>query len=289
MKVVLFCGGFGMRLREHSENIPKPLVAVDHRPILWNVMKYYAHWGHKDFILCLGWKGEVIKDYFLNYDERLSNDFVLSGGGRVNLLHSDIRDWRITFADTGVDANVGQRLQAVRPHLQGEEVFLANYADGLSDLPLPRLIRSFQERRATAAFVAVRPQQSWHTVDIAGNGIVQDIQPVSDCGMWMNGGFFVLHERIFDFMEEHNELVEEPFRRLIARQELLAMKYDGFWTCMDTYKDKQRLEDMVARGDTPWQVWKDSPAEQVAVQHGRSAHLEAIPKPSPSPFGRGSG
>src|SRR5947207_3840019 len=135
MKVVLFCGGLGMRLREYSENIPKPLVQIGYRPILWNVMKYYAHFGHKDFILCLGWKGDLIKDYFLNYDERVSNDFVLSSGGKIDLLHQDIRDWRITFVDTGADASVGQRLLAVKSHLAGEEVFLANYSDGLSDLP----------------------------------------------------------------------------------------------------------------------------------------------------------
>jgi glucose-1-phosphate cytidylyltransferase len=260
MKVVLFCGGFGMRIREDVGNIPKPLVNIDHRPILWNVMKYYAHWGHKDFILCLGWQAEAIKSYFLNYNECLSNDFVLSGSGQVGLLHSDIHDWRITFVDTGVDANVGQRLLAVRSHLEGEEVFLANYTDGLSDLPLPRLIRHFHDRQATAAFVAVRPQQSWHTVEMAGNGAVQDVQPISDCGTWMNGGFFVFHQRIFTFIEEPEELVVEPFRRLIARQELFAMKYEGFWSCMDTYKDKQRLDEMVARGDTPWQIWKEPPA-----------------------------
>jgi glucose-1-phosphate cytidylyltransferase len=257
MKVVLFCGGFGLRMREHAENIPKPLVNIGHRPILWNVMKYYAHFGHKDFILCLGWQGEAIKQYFLHYDECLSNDFVLTSGGEVNLLHSDIHDWRITFVDTGADANVGQRLLAVRPHLEGEEIFLANYADGLSDLPLPRLIRYFHEQQATAAFVAVRPQQSWHAVDVGGHGAVQDIQPISDCGTWMNGGYFVFHERIFNFIEESEELVLEPFRRLIARQELFALKYDGFWSCMDTYKDKQRLDDLVARGDTPWEVWKE--------------------------------
>ncbi len=257
MKVVLFCGGLGMRLREHAENIPKPLVNVGQRPVLWNVMKYYAHWGHKDFILCLGWKGEAIKNYFLQYNECLSNDFVLQPGGKVDLLKSDIHDWRITFVDTGANANIGERLQAVRPHLAGEESFLANYTDGLTDLPLPRLIRAFQQRQATAMFLAVRPQQSWHTVDIDGDGAVRDIEPISDAGTWINGGFFVLHQRIFDFLEPGEELVHQPFQRLIARQELSALKYEGFWSCMDTYKDKQRLEDMVARGDTPWEVWNE--------------------------------
>lgn len=257
MKVVLFCGGLGMRLREHAENIPKPLVNVGQRPVLWNVMKYYAHWGHKDFILCLGWKGEAIKNYFLQYNECLSNDFVISPGGKVDLLNSDIHDWRITFVDTGANANIGERLQAVRPHLAGEEVFLANYTDGLSDLHLPRMIDSFHERQATAMFLAVRPQQSWHTVNLDGNGAVREIQSMSDSGTWINGGFFIFHQRLFDFLKPGEELVQLPFQRLIDRQELAAMKYEGFWSCMDTYKDKQRLEDMVARGETPWEVWKE--------------------------------
>ena len=135
MKVVLFCGGLGMRLRDYSETIPKPMVNIGYRPILWHVMKYYAHYGHKDFILCLGHRADAVKNYFLNYNECASNDFVLSGGGKnLELLNSDIHDWRITFADTGIHSNIGQRLRAVEMHLEGEEEFLANYCDGLTDL-----------------------------------------------------------------------------------------------------------------------------------------------------------
>src|SRR5690242_13738624 len=144
MKVVLFCGGLGMRLREYSETIPKPMVNIGYRPILWHVMKYYAHYGHKEFILCLGYKADMIKNYFLNYNECLSNDFTLSEGGKtLQLLNSDIQDWKITFVDTGVSTNIGQRLKMVEQHLEGEDVFLANYTDGLTDLPLPQLIDSF--------------------------------------------------------------------------------------------------------------------------------------------------
>src|SRR5215471_8658844 len=139
VKVVLFCGGLGMR--EYSEVLPKPMVPIGYRPILWHVMKYYAHYGHKDFILCLGYKADVIKQYFRNYDECVSNDFVLSSGGKnVELLGSDIDDWNITFVDTGLTSNIGQRLKAVRRQLEGEEMFLANYTDGLSDVPLPNVI-----------------------------------------------------------------------------------------------------------------------------------------------------
>jgi glucose-1-phosphate cytidylyltransferase len=255
MKVVLFCGGSGLRLREHSENVPKPLVKIGQWPIVLHLMKYYAHWGHKDFILCLGWNSEAFRNYFRG--RGTSDDHLIVSGDQIDLLHSDMDDWRITFVDTGIQANVGQRLAAVREYLEGEETFLANYADGLSDLPLPTIIDYFQERSATAAFVAVRPQDSWHTVDMHTDGAVCDVQPISVRDTWMNGGFFVFNRRIFDSLRPGEELVHEPFRRLIEQRQLFALKYHGFWCCMDTFKDKQRLEDMVARRQTPWEVWND--------------------------------
>src|SRR2546426_7251363 len=162
MKVVLFCGGFGMRMREYSEAVPKPMVPIGYRPILWHVMKYYAHYGHTEFILCLGYKADVIKNYFLEYDECLSNDFVLSKGGKnLELLSRDIDDWRITFVDTGRASNVGQRLKAVEKHVRDEEVFLANDTDGLSDLPLPAVIETLQRSGQIACFGSVRPKATF--------------------------------------------------------------------------------------------------------------------------------
>lgn len=257
MKVVLFCGGYGMRLREYSESIPKPMVNVGYRPILWHVMKYYAHFGHKDFILCLGWKADVIKSYFLNYDECVSNDFVLSSGGSaIRLLNSDIQDWSITFVDTGVTSSIGQRLRRVEPLLAGETTFLANYTDGLTDLHLPTLIDFHQRSAATATFVSVRPTQSFHMVSTDGEGRVRDLLPVGDADVWINGGFFVLDGDIFRWMREGEDLVEAPFRRLARANKLATLKYDGFWSCMDTYKEKQALDDRVEAGDTPWEVWR---------------------------------
>jgi glucose-1-phosphate cytidylyltransferase len=278
MKVVLFCGGQGMRMREYSESIPKPMVTIGHRPILWHVMRYYAHFGHKEFILCLGAKSEVIKDYFLNYDECLSNDFVLSSGGaKVSLLNSDIHDWNITFVDTGPTSNIGQRLKAVQRHLDGEKVFLANYADGLSDLSLPTLIDYSEAHNAVATFVAVKPPQSWHAVDVEGDGYVRGVKAIANSDVYMNGGYFVLRNEIFDYMREGEELVCEPFERLIQEQRLCAYKYEGFWGAMDTFKEKQRLDDMHARGNTPWEVWKDAPLVEtvrpVAAANGRRPGL----------------
>ena len=256
MKVVLFCGGLGMRLRDYAENVPKPLAPIGYRPILWHLMKYYAHFGHKDFILCLGYRGDLIKHYFLNYEEALSNDFVLTDGGRTRqLLTSDIEDWRITFVETGLQSNIGERLVAVREHLADDEMFLANYADGLTDLELPSLVAAARESGATATFLSVRPNLSYHFVTTDESGRVASFRDIADSGLRVNGGFFAFRKEIFDYIKQGEELVEEPFRRLMPDRKLLAFSYDGFWVPMDTAKDKQRLEDLYASGRPPWRVW----------------------------------
>ena len=257
MKVVLFCGGLGTRLREHSDVIPKPLVNVGYRPIIWHLMRYYAHFGHKDFILALGYRGDMIREYFLKYNEAMSNDFVLSDGGRtVQLLSRDFEDWRITFVDTGLHCNIGQRLMRVKQYLQGEETFLANYSDGLSDLPLNDVVRYVKERKAVAGFVSVRSSQSFHIVRASENGLVTGMGPMNDDTLLVNGGYFVLNREIFDYIQEGEELVEKPFARLIEQQRLVSYKYLGFWQAMDTFKDKITYDRMEARGECPWMVWK---------------------------------
>jgi glucose-1-phosphate cytidylyltransferase len=257
MKVVLFCGGLGTRLREHSETIPKPLVNVGYRPLLWHLMRYYAHFGHRDFILCLGYRGDLIREFFLNYRGAMSTDFVLSEGGRrVELLEDDCEDWRITFVDTGMHSNLGQRLMRVKHLLDGESVFLANYSDGLSDLPLDEHIKRFRKRDTIASFISVRPSQTFHAVRSDASGMVTAIEPVSASDYWINGGFFCLRREIFNYMQPGEELVEQPFQRLLAEQRLSTWKYEGFWGAMDTFKDKITLDRMEARGDCPWMVWK---------------------------------
>lgn len=258
MKVVLFCGGLGLRIRD-AEDLPKPMAHIGYRPILWHVMKYYAHFGHKDFILCLGYRADVIKNYFLGYNECASNDFVLSAGGkRLQLISSDIQDWQITFADTGIHSNIGQRLLAVRKYLEGEEEFLANYSDGLTDLPLTSQLEHFHHHQKTASFVCVRPNLSYHTVSLqeANGGLVSEIRAINNGSLRINGGFFIFKSRIFDFVRPKEELVLEPFQRLIAEQQLIGYPYDGFWTSMDTFKDKQHLETLYSTGAAPWEVWK---------------------------------
>lgn len=261
MKVVLFCGGFGMRMREYSESIPKPMVTIGYRPILWHIMKYYAHYGHTDFVLCLGWQANVVKEYFLNYDECISNDFVLSAGGNsVKLLGSDIQDWKITFVDTGTTSNIGQRLKAVEPHLADEEVFLANYTDGLSDVHLPDIVDTLHKHNAVATFMSVKPRHSFHAIKVDPGGQVQGIAPIEQSDVWMNGGYFAFRNEIFKYLRDGEELVDEPFRRLIGLGRLSTHKYEGFWGCMDTFKEKQLLDDRYARGDAPWEVWNQEDA-----------------------------
>jgi len=259
MKVVLFCGGKGVRLQEDGGiNLPKPMVRIGPRPVLWHVMKYYAHFGHTDFILCLGHKAEVIKDYFLHYDETVSNDFTLIDGREVELRRRDLEGWRITFVDTGLESNLGERLSAVRPHLEGEEMFLANYSDGLTDLHLPKMIDQFRASDAVGAFLCTRPQQSFHIVDFDESGRVRRIGPIAEADVWINGGYFVFRQSIFDVLGEGEELVAEPFGRLIDRGALMACRHDGFWFPMDTFKDRLALEQMLEQGTDRWALWKES-------------------------------
>jgi glucose-1-phosphate cytidylyltransferase len=266
MKVVLFCGGAGMRLRGYADDIPKPMVHIGTRPILWHLMKYYAHFGHKDFILCLGYKGNCIKDYFLHYDESVSNDFVWSKGGKqVKLLNKDIDDWTITFVETGANANIGQRLKAVEPYLTGDEFFLANYGDGLSDLPLPTMVEKFKRSDAVASLLLVQPTASFDIVYTGLEGTVSEVRPITETDIWINGGFFVMRNEIFRYIQPGEELVREPFQRLISQNALLAHKYTGFWQCMDTFKDKQHLEEL-NQGTAPWKVWGQNGHVPVAAK-----------------------
>jgi len=256
MKVVLFCGGLGMRMREYSETIPKPMVPIGYRPILWHVMKYYAHYGHKDFVLCLGYKADVIKNYFRNYDECVSNDFVLSRGGKnLELLNSDIDEWSITFVDTGLTSNIGQRLKRVENHLEGEEVFLANYSDGLSDVNLSELVEGFLRTKKIACFVNVKPRASFHIISVDEEGVVKSIDQITKSGARINGGFFIFRRQIFRYISEGDELVEQPFHRLISEGQLVAHAHHGFWACMDTFKEMRELEDVYSCGNAPWAVW----------------------------------
>ncbi|MGV6816465.1 MAG: sugar phosphate nucleotidyltransferase [Thiotrichales bacterium] len=259
MKVVLFCGGLGTRLREHSEIIPKPLVNIGPRPILWHIMRYYAYHGHKDFIICLGYKGDAIREYFLNFNPYLHGNVTLNGAHGIEIDPDEgISDWRITFVDTGLHSNIGERLMRVRHYLEEEEMFLANYSDQVSDLPLNSYISEFKASHASVGFISVKPSwQSYHTVQMNGDGIVKSLTPVFEADQWVNGGYFVMRPEIFDYMQAGEEMVEEPFARLAKERKLWSKNYLGFWKAMDTFKDKIVFDRMWGAENMPWCLWRN--------------------------------
>jgi glucose-1-phosphate cytidylyltransferase len=255
VRVVLFCGGLGTRIREYSEAIPKPMIPIGEQPILWHVMQYYSQYGHRDFVLCMGYKANVIKNFFLEYRPQSHADCIVSGNGsRVELLGEPQDDWRVALIDTGIWRNIGERLWAVREHVMGEEMFLANYSDGLSDVDLNDMVEQFRASGKVACFLAVHPPLTFHLADIGSEGQVHALKSSNDSNIWINAGYFLMRPAIFDYMREGEELVVEPFRRLIEDDQLMAYKYTGFWRAMDTLRDRQVLEDMVEQGRTPWRI-----------------------------------
>jgi glucose-1-phosphate cytidylyltransferase len=200
-------------------------------------MRYYAHFGHKEFLLCLGYRGDMIREFFLHDREP----------------HPD---WKIHFIESGQDATIAERLRAAESYVRDEELFLANYSDGLTDLPLAAYLEEFRARDAVAGFVAVRNPHSFHIVSVDTTGAVTALTRAEDADVWINGGFFVFRPTIFDYIESGDELVEQPFRRLMHAGRLYSHKYHGFWAALDTFKDKVNLERRHDRGDSPWEVWK---------------------------------
>ena len=254
MQVVILCGGQGTRLREETEYRPKPMVPIGHHPILWHVMQYYSQYGHQDFILCLGYKANVIKEYFLNYKQTANSDCIISDfGQKIEILGERPPDWRITLVDTGTWRNIGERLLAVKHIVRDEEIFLANYSDGLTNAPLDEMIDRFKKSNKIGCFIAIHPPISFHLVEFDGPDSVR-LRSSRESEIWINGGYFIFRNNIFDFIQEGEELVVQPFERLTAGGHLMAYKYEGFWRAMDTLRDRQLLEDMVEHGDMPWRL-----------------------------------
>ncbi|RLV48620.1 glucose-1-phosphate cytidylyltransferase [Nocardioides mangrovicus] len=270
MKVVLFCGGYGMRMRgEDGAGLPKPMQLVGPRPLLWHVMRYYAHFGHTEFVLALGYGGNAIKDYFVHYQETASNDFVLRGG-RVELLGSDIADWTITFVDTGLETAIGERLRRVCEHLSPGEPFLANYADVLTDAPLDTMVERFHTTGAAASMMVVPPPSSFHYVEPMpldeGPIRVDRIHRAADLPLRVNGGYFVLSPEVFDHLPENGDLVEDACSALAAQGRLIAQEHTGFWKPADTFKERAELDALWAGGQRPWAVWERPPAPFPALE-----------------------
>jgi glucose-1-phosphate cytidylyltransferase len=221
--------------------------------MLWHIMQYYSSFGHRDFTLCLGYKANIIKEFFLGYRPEVFSDCVVNGSGsKVELLNRPVNDWRVTMIDTGIWRNIGERLWAVRKQVENEEMFLANYSDGLSDVNLDAMISDFRSSGKIACFLAVRPPLTFHLAEIAEDKKVLGMRSAERSDLWINGGFFVFRREIFDYMRKGEELVVEPFARLIEEGQLLAYKHSSFWRSMDTLRDRQVLEEMVEQGRMPW-------------------------------------
>jgi glucose-1-phosphate cytidylyltransferase len=272
VKVVLFCGGYGMRMRDGVSALPKPMAMVGPRPLIWHVMRYYAHFGHKDFVLCLGYGADHIKEFFLNYSETASNDFILCDGN-VEMLTSDMSDWTITFVHTGLDSPIGERLRRVRRYVENEEMFLANYADVLTDAHLPDIIDRFAASDAGASLLAVPPQSAFHVVQLGEESRVDQIIEVSTMPLWENGGYFVLRPEIFDYLPPNGDLVGDVCTELAKRGRLLAYPYRGFWQAADTVKERAALDAAYAAGNRPWMLW----------EHGRADPPPKHPEPQQLP------
>jgi glucose-1-phosphate cytidylyltransferase len=273
VKVVLFCGGYGMRMRDGVTDLPKPMTPVGPRPLIWHVMRYYAHFGHKDFILCLGYGAHHIKDFFLNYDETASNDFVLRGSD-VELLGSDIQDWTITFAHTGLESPIGERLRRVRHLVEGEEMFLANYADVLTDAPLDEMVERFRGSGALGGLMAVPPQSAFHCVNIGEGDAIGSITMLQEMPLWENGGYLMFRPEIFDHVEENCDLIGDVCAPLAKQGRMMAYRHRGFWMPADTVKERTALEAAYQSGARPWMLW-DAPERdplQAAIADMQDRH-----------------
>jgi glucose-1-phosphate cytidylyltransferase len=216
-------------------------------------MQYYSQYGHRDFLLCLGYKGNVIKEFFLKANPSIYTDCVISDRGRkVEVLGEMPPDWRVTLVDTGMWRNIGQRLMAVRHLVKDEEMFLANYSDGLTDAPLPAMIDMLKKSGKLGCFLAVRAPFNFHLAEFEPDGIVTRFRTSTESDIWINAGYFIFRNRIFDYIRDGEELVLEPFNRLIAERQLIAYRHEGFFRPMDTMRDKQALDDMVDKASMPW-------------------------------------
>lgn len=260
MKVVILCGGEGTRLREETETRPKPLVFIDGRPILWHIMKIYAHYGFKEFILCLGYKGDMIKEYFLNY-ETITKDFTITLGNTRDIeFHNGTQeeDWRITFAETGRHALTGARVKRIARFID-DDTFMLTYGDGVADINIRDLVDFHFSHGRIATVTGVRPPSRFGEMVIEDRRVLKFSEKPQTSSDFINGGFFVLNRKIFDYLPDHEALSFEgaPLRDLARDDELMVYLHNGFWQPMDTYREYKMLNDAWDRGDAKWKVWEN--------------------------------
>jgi glucose-1-phosphate cytidylyltransferase len=260
LKVVILCGGYGTRIRDVADNIPKPMIPVGRYPILWHIMKYYANFGHQDFVLCLGYKSQVIKDFFLNYEAH-TKDFTIALGKREKIeFHTDHdeSDWSVTLADTGLEAMTGARIARIRKYIGDDEHFMLTYGDGVGDIDIDKLIKFHISHDRVLTVTGVRPPGRFGELMNSPEGKVTEFneKPQATEGR-ISGGYFVCSRKIFEYLDDREDLTfeQEPMRKLVAEGQMMMYEHDGFWQPMDTYRDYIYLNGLVTKGEAPWVKW----------------------------------
>jgi glucose-1-phosphate cytidylyltransferase len=258
MKVVIFAGGKGTRISEESHLKPKPMIEIGEKPILWHIMKIYEKYGYTDFILCLGYKGYAIKEYFVNYFSHNADITIELQNNTVEVHNAKAENFKVTLVDTGIDTMTAGRLQRVQKYIQ-EDTFLLTYGDGVSDVNINELVAFHQSHGKLATMTAIIPEGRFGTMDIGDDAVVKSFKekPKND-NHWINGGFFVLNKAVFNYFD--NDMTDimweqEPLIRLTEDKQLMTYKHHGFWKCMDAMRDKEELEKMWNKGNAPWKVW----------------------------------
>jgi glucose-1-phosphate cytidylyltransferase len=256
MKVVILAGGFGTRLSEETSVIPKPMVEIGGKPILWHIMKIYSHFGFNDFVICLGYKGYIIKEYFHNYMLHQSDLVIDLKNNKSEIFNSEVEPWNITLVQTGLNAQTGGRLLAIKKYIENER-FMLTYGDGVADVNIHNLIESHKKSGKIATITAVQPQGRFGALALDENNFVKEFKekPKGD-GDWINGGFFVCEPEVFNFLEDENTIWERtPLEQIALNGGLNAYKHNGFWKPMDTLRDKKELESLWESNSAPWKLW----------------------------------
>ena len=258
MKVVILCGGYGTRIRDIADNIPKPMIPIGRYPILWHIMKYYASFGHREFVLCLGYRGEVIKDFFLNYETH-TKDFTITLGRKAEIeFHTDHdeSDWRVTLAETGLKALTGARIARIRKYVNNEQ-FMLTYGDGVGDVDLSRLLEFHISHGKALTVTGVRPPGRFGELVSRASQVIEFNEKPQATGGLISGGFFVGSPKMFDYLDDSEDLIfeQEPMRRLVADGELMVFEHDGFWQPMDTSREYQLLNSLFEQRRAPWVRW----------------------------------
>jgi len=260
MKVVILCGGQGTRIRDVADNIPKPMIPLGGEPILWHIMKYYASFGYKEFILCLGYRGKEIKDYFLNY-EYATTDYTITLGNKDSIVfhnkHNE-QDWKITFAETGLNSMTGARIKRIKKYIQPGEAFFLTYGDGVSDVDINKLYNFHKSNGKTLTLTGVRPPGRFGEILVDNKGAITEFseKPQATEGR-INGGFFVCEYSLFDFLNDEENLIfeGEPMKKLVHEKEIMQFNHDGFWQPMDTFREYTLLNSLLTNNKAPWKIW----------------------------------